>query len=474
MGRRRYRASKAMPTDVQMLAGTLADLSAKQIGDSETYWRLYLKHPWIRTCVDLISNAVAQEGYDVHPVDEAQDLEEDDERVKQIHDFFRIAFVGKNNTFRKAVNALVTDDQTFGAGYIRKKYGQVDGQKTLVGLERLNARYMVPRLTEDRTQIDYFTFLPSKPEASGFSGAVQEAAQQISAINGNRGERIPSDEIILFSSGCGGDDVLPSPSPLEALDLTAAMDMNVRRHRNSFFENGAAVGNVLCSNNATDQQVMDAQKKLTMHHVGSRRAYRNMALGGDWKILNLMQGGKHEIDFIKGSSLVMEEICAVYKIPPSKLRDVSGAMGQSGKGEDDEAFEQECVLPIEECLYETLTLEILHKEFGIDDLRLVPARRNRLHLDRFPAAVNGSKIGMTGNELRDLVGLPKVDDPKMDIPLFLGATAGNVAQDEPAAPAQPPQPQDGDVTTPDEATHADNEVGANASKGFIRRKARWY
>ena len=470
-GRFTAKAAASAPSDASLLAGTLADMSARQIGDNEIYWAFYRSHPWIRACVDIIANAVSSEGYDLVPVDDDDKLNEDDPRLKDVHTFFRVAWIGRFNTQRKAIKALVTDQQTYGCAYVRKKYGQQDGKKTIVALERLDARYIIPHLAQDKRSIDYFVLMPAK---SKVSGAVQEAAQQMTWINGNQGERIDAKDVIMLSTDYGGDAVLPSPSPLEALDLTCAMDLSVRKHRNAFFENGAAVGNVLCNITATDDQVRDAQKKLTMQHVGSNRAYKNIALGGDWKMVNLMQAGRHELDFVKGTAIVIDEVMAVYKVPPGKLRNVQGALGQAGKESDDETFEQECVLPIEECLYETLTLEILQNEFEIDDLRMVPARRNKLRLDRFKAAVDGSKIGMTGNELRDLIGLPRIDDPKfeMDVPLYLGVTnKGGVAADEaPNTDAQQPGEMD-DVTQQGEMESAPENTTVE-NPGAAKRTAK--
>jgi|SRR5579883_15687 len=468
--------AKAMPTDSGMLSNTIADMNARTIGNNEIYWSLYKGHPWIRACIDIIANAVSQEGFDLRPTDESQSgIDESDPRIGDLQQFFRICWVGRFNTFRKAIKALVTDQQTYGAAYLRRKHGQVNGSKALAGLERLDARYVTPHLAEDKKSIDYFVLAPPKMDVSG---PIQQAAQQMSSVNGMQdSEKIPAGEIIMFSTDYGGDAVLPSPSPLEALDLTAAMDMNVRKHRNSFFENGATLGNVLCCENASDDQVRDAQKKLTLHHVSSRRAYRNLAIAGKWSLLNLMQGGKHEVDFVKGTGIVIEEVMAVYKIPPGKLRDVAGALGQAGKNEDDETFEQECVLPIEECIYETLTLEIIKKEFEIDDLEMIPARRNKLHLERIEAAVSLLKCGGTGNEARDLIGLPRSDAPGMDVPMFLAATQGNVAGDEPADPSQPAPPQEGEVTDPedvDDETGNDGERGRKARANPKARRKVWY
>lgn len=458
MSRNRYRGRrtvKAGPSDAQILQGTLADVSAQSISDNEQYWWIYRKHPWVRSIVTLIANAVSAEGYDIVPVDDKDEVDDNDPRLELIHEFFRVAFIGKFNTFRKTMNVTVCDLQTYGPAYWRKKYGQQDGQRTLVALERLNARYMIPHLNDDRTEIDHYTLIPSKAQVDG---AVAQMAQQLSSINGNKGEEIPADEIIMFGVGEGGDDVMPAPSPLEALDLTVTMDINIRKHRNMFFENGAQLGNVLIGKNVTEEQAQYAQKKLNLMHVGPRRSWKNISLMGDWDIKSLMQQGKNDADFIKGTQIVIEEIMAVYKVPPGKLRDVAGSMGQAGKGEDDETFEQECILPIEESFYETLTLEILQKEFEIDDLRLVPARRNKLRRDLFESAALMVKFGASGNQALDMVGLPKSDAPGMDSPLFLGATKGDVAGDMPVNPAN-------------QMAEAEAATGGGASTGTVTSNA---
>jgi hypothetical protein len=240
------------------------------------------------------------------------------------------------------------------------------------------------------------------------------------------------------------------------------MDLNVRQHRNSFFRNGAQTGNVFINKEADEDQVRAGEKQLIAMKVGSRNAFKNLLLTGDWDVKALQGQGKNELDFIKGSELVRDEIAAVYNVPVSKLINVSGSMGQAGKGEDDESFEQECVLPLEENLYETLTIELLQKEWGIEDLALVPKRRNKVNPDRFDSAIKMVKFGGTANQALEFVGLPKSDAEGMDIPLFLAATAGNVAQDEPADPAQ----ADPSVQLDDAATNAKNEVAAKARPRF--------
>jgi len=66
----------------------------------------------------------------------------------------------------------------------------------------------------------------------------------------------------------------------------------------------------------------------------------------------------------------------------------------------------------------------------------------------------------------------------MDTPMFLGATQGDVAGDEPVDPNAPAQPlQTGDVTNPedvdDETGHGDGGGRQPTKKGKARSRS-WY
>lgn len=447
--RRRATVAKAFDmgaTDAQLLVGTLADNNADGTQDNEIYWELFRKHPWIRACVRIIANAVSQEGFSVSAIDGDDAQSVDDPREKEIREFFRLAFAPK--TFRQAIKSLAVDLKIFGFGYWRKNCSG----RLLTNLERMDPRLIVPRLNADSTAIDHYDVRRNQLAGTGI--IVEQAGSK----------QIPAGEIIRFSLDEGGDVVFGSPSPLEALDLTTSMDLNIRRHRNSFFRNGATVGNVLINKDADEDAIKSAMKVFQSMKVGVTSAYSNLILPGDWEIKSLMQSGKNDVDFVKATEIVRDEICAVYSVPVSKLLDVSGSMGQAGKGEDDETFEQECVLPLEELIYEKMTVEILQKEFDIDDLELVPRRRNALRYDRIMSAINGVKMGMTGNEARSLVGLAASDAPGMDTPLFIGATAQGVISDEPVNP-QPEQNQQISSAT-DEQQDQQDEVAGKASRRF--------
>jgi hypothetical protein len=112
---------------------------------------------------------------------------------------------------------------------------------------------------------------------------------------------------------------------------------------------------------------------------------------------------------------------------------------------------------------------------------LIPKRRASVRTDRFPAALQLVKFGGTANEARELAGLPKVDDPKMDEPLFLGAGGATSAdpgltkEDAPTPSSSQPAPaaSTGKVDGANEATDKkqQNEVSQKAAGRFRKTEA---
>lgn len=439
-------------SDAQLLVGTIADTQASDVADNELYYLLYKKHPWIRACIRIISNAVAQQGFAIGEVDgdDMQPIDDDDPRAKEIREFFRLAPAPKSQ--RQLFKATAADLELYGVAYWQK----IRTGALLTGLERLDPRLIVPKLNKDRTEIDKYEVRRNQLSPTGV--VVEQTASQ----------EIDAKDVVRFALDEGGDAVFGSPSPLEALDLTTSMDLNIRKHRNSFFKNGATVGNLLINKEGNEDEVRAAVKMLKSSKVGAGNAYSNFVLTGDWQVQSMMQAGKHELDFIKSTDIVRDEICAVYSVPVSKLMNVSGAMGQAGKGEDDETFEQECVLPLEELIYEKITVEILRNEFEIDDIELVPKRRNSLRFERIQAALSGVKMGMTGNEARGLIGLAPSDAPGMDTPLFIGATGQGIVSDEIAAEPTPEANPGINAATDqiEKEQDAENEVARKGSRRF--------
>ena len=446
-------------SDVDVFGGTLADANSQRMPNEQQYYLIYEKHPWVRACVRLISHAVAQEGFAIARV-EGGDFkpvaEGDDSRILELREFFALhAFNGK--TFRAMMFGLTCDIEVHGKGYWRRR-----AQGSLLWYERMDPRLVVPKLNSDRTAIECYKIkrLVTDPQSSD-------------------ADSIPVDEVIYFAQE-GGDSVLGAPSPLEALDYTVATDLNIRQHRNKFFQNGTVGGRTYVNKGGHEDQVRAAVKMLRESKAGSTNAFKTEVLTGDWEIHSILESGKQDFDFLKATELTRDEICAVYSVPVGKLTFSGGSLGSAGKGEDDETFEQDCVLPIEELIYEKLTREIIVAEFGITDLALVPKRRSKVRADMFKSAELGVKFGMTGNEVRALVNAPAIaydpatDPPEreriadmMNVPLFLTVRGQNVEQDSAESP-DPNQSDNGNVEAANNAGDKEipNEVAAKAKSRF--------
>ena len=412
---------KAEGSNVSIEAATR---SGNRVPEMDVYWMLYRKHPWVATCVNIIANTVANDGYTMVP-QEGEDQEPipmDSEVSKDINGFLRSAFK-PHMTWRAALLATCVDIKVFGRAFWRKKRLN----KGIVGLERLDPRLVKIVLNDDHTEIDHFMLIKMQDTATGMV-----------AIMVNEGEEIAVEDLVFFKMG-GGDPLLGMPSVLEPLDLTVALDLAMRRHKESFFRNGAVAGTILANPTATEKQIREAERNLERTKARPENAYKAWLLMGDWKMLGQpSSSGKNEVDFIKGQAWNRDEILGVYHIPPGKLLFSDNALGSSGKSEDDATFMENCVLPLEETIYEHITQYIVEDEFEHEDVQLVPKSRTSVKMELFAAAAQGVTFGMTGNEARELVNLKPIesDEFDMDAPLFLQSHGFTLASEEPLRSAE--------------------------------------
>lgn len=459
-GRGRYTA-KATATDG---AGSILDAIAVGVTTLpayEVYWLLYEKQPWVAACVNLIANTIAGDGYSIAGAQGNEDVSTDP-RVDQIKEFFAGGFVGKL-TYRRAMFALAVDILVFGHGYWRKKRAG----KLCLGLERVDPRYVKPIPTKDLTAIDHFVV--RKRQRLGDANA----STVVGAPLFDAGDKVKPGDMLFFTLG-GGDQLLGAPSPLEHLDHTIGLDLAIRRFRRAFFDNGATFGTILANKAANREQIRAAEEMIRVRKQGAANAFSTTLLSGDWTMMSKgEEAGTKDVDFIKGSGINREEICAVYHVPVGKLTFSSNALGSSGKAEDDETFQEQCVLPLEETIFEIINRDLLSFEFEIDDLILAPRRRAAVRQDMFDAAISGTQIGMTGNEVRDLVNLPPVTDPqfKMDVPLFLGSKGPSLSADEPLADPAPVTPDNANLSESngeidDEQDDEKDEVAKKGARRF--------
>ena len=458
---RRAPASKGVPVGDTSLSGDVTVSSVvsasggRRLPEMEIYWMLATKHPYINACITLIADAIAGDGFTIEPKSGGAAASETiDPRATLVIQFLDIAF--PNTTFRSARYAIAADVECFGVGYVHKKRAGA----TLVGLERLDPRSVTATLSSDQSTI--VSYQVRQRNSNGVFDLTN--IQTIQAA-----------DVILFTRG-GGDPITGSPSPMEALDLTCAIDEAARRYRMAYFNSGGKVGTILANETATKEQFQAAERKMRAKHTGPDNAFGTLLLTGAWKLVGQLESGNSDADFVKLSGLNREDVASVYHVPVGMITFAGNALGSAGKGDDRDFFEEFAVLPIEEIIYERLTLSLLVDEFDILDLELVPKRRNRVRTSRFDAAIKIVKFGGTGNEARELVGLPKIDDPRfeMDTPLFIGSPTTGLAEAEPLS--TPPAPvttstedgADAAQQTTDGATDAHNkrEVAKKAKSGF--------
>lgn len=456
---------RAGPDVTQSIIDTIA-LNNTLVPAMDAYWMLYEKTPWVGSCVDTIANAVSADSYDAKAKKNNPDGDlstpASQELVAAIDDFFDIAFVD-HTTMRLALFILSVDMKVFGKGYWRKHRL---GSK-LIGLERYDPRIVIPKPTPDRKKIDCFLIRDNAPIMTDASGNQLPALPPASLQDL---EKVAPDDMIFFRIG-GADQLLGMPSPLEKLDHTLGIDLAIRKFRQRFFENGAVNGKILSSKSANRDQARAVENMIKNSKRGADNAFGTWILLGDWSVEDKGNpSGQADFDFVKGSGINREEVCAVYGVPVSMLTYSSNALGQSGKQEDKATFQSNTVLPLEEAIYEILTKELLVKEFGITSVELVPKRRATLRFDMFGAASEGIQIGMTANESRELVGLPRIDDPQLDVPLFISARGTGIVSEELSSQTQtPPAPNESDEI--DENNDAINAGGGGQSgaKGkFLR------
>jgi phage portal protein BeeE len=458
---RRVAAAKAVDvesTDGTLVSGTIADEFRKRIPDREIYALIYAKHPWVRSTIDMIAVEIGRGGFsfvDPDEEDASAISAKDNPAVAKLRLVLRHVFPGQ--PFPEALEALGKDLCTHGWGFWRR----MRQGKTVVGLERMDPRFVVPRLSDDGTEIISFLLRHHSAVPEGIPVATNPVGS----------EQVPVEDVIFFKLP-GGDVVLGAPSLLESLDFTTALDINIRTFRNRFFKNGAVLGLVLANEDGNEDDFRAAQKAIEQRKTGVMKVGSTLLLTGKWLVHQMTQAGKNEVDFVGGTKISREEIGAVYHVPPSKILMTGSGLGSSGKTQDDATFEEQAVLPLEELIYAKITLELLEKDFGVTDLAMVPKRRNTVRLERFEAAMQLVQFGGTGNEARELVGYKDLDVPGMDLPQFKNPGSPSIQSD--ILGETPAVPGNGSDTIPNDSAL----TGGNAAKGGGRKSAAnpkgWY
>ncbi|MDB5069609.1 MAG: phage portal protein [Candidatus Eremiobacteraeota bacterium] len=428
--------------------------------DLDVYAMLSVKHPTVYACITLIADAVASEGWEIVPRGHrgAQPANaQTDPRVAaniaDANDFFAMA--SPHETDRARNRGIAADLKTFGFAALRKKRANIEGKPVLAALERVDPRTISIRLNAAGTAVDSYL--------------IKRRSNGALATSTSMTEIVPPADIVFFTSS-GGDPITGFTSPLEALDLTLATDLAQRRYRETYCRTGAKPGLVLTSDTYDEDAFKVTEEQILKQRTGAANAYKTLLLPGGWKMVNVPSAGGDDADFVEATGLNREDITGVYRVPMGMVVFAGNALGSGGKGEDREFFERYGVLPVEELIYERLTISVLRDEFGITDLEMVPKRRNAMRADRLDDALKMVQVGFAGDDVRTFLNAPRTELPGMQTPLFIRA-GKSIAEDEPIDPASA-----GAATTTGtsaDAAQAQHEV-AQKGAGRFRRGRQGY
>lgn len=388
------RAQKAAEEGVSVFGymnSAFSDVNVSSaLNDAETAWWFYNNHPWVGSAVNLISGAIAADGYDiVNPTRTGDaDKTDADPRVAALRTLF--ASINENQSLIDLVEEIAMDMDVPGKAFVHKL--RLPNGKC-VGLERIDSRTMAPVLSADGKQIAKFV-------------------QKIKVNGSFRTQNFPTDDIIFFKRP-GGADLLGGQSLIQQLDLTLAVDFGSRKSNAARFRNGPRAGMVLV--NKTKLSKDDAEKldKLLKERAGAENSHKPMTLTGDFQ--PYFPKSEDDEEFTKGLDRARQEVCAVFHVPESKLMTTEGSLGGNGKEQDDQTFHEECVMPRCKRIYNTLTRELLVKEFKITDLVIAPKSKYALRVSAIKDAKELLNAGGSVNEARAMIGLQKSADTEADL-----------------------------------------------------------
>lgn len=232
--------------------------------------------------------------------------------------------------------------------------------------------------------------------------------------NANDSSKFPAalNECITFAL-FNPDDPYAGLSPRTPGRLAIVSDFNASLYNASMFGNSAEPGGIL-KTPARFDAALDAQMKTSWNqrHQGAAKAKTVGVLWGgmEWQsVASTMV----EMQFIEGKRLSREEICAIYRVPPS----VAGFMGTTGDSTayatvDWQRFWQDTIGPLLDMIGEAVQLHLasrfvgnLDAWFDVEDVPVVQEmRRGRLDaVDKlWPKGVPMADL----NALYDL-GLPE-------------------------------------------------------------------
>ncbi|GAC1553067.1 MAG: hypothetical protein NVS2B7_29030 [Herpetosiphon sp.] len=417
----------------------------KLLADAAIHMWLYRKNPWVRTCVDLIAQRATADDYSVESV------AGDKTGVKALQTVLNA--INPRQSLTRLLRGLYRDLQVNGNWYCRVQYDKAGPEGVPVALYRIDYRTIAPVPVDVGFPDTYSIYTNGRNELV----PLQIPARQVIQVTLNdSGE-----------NGCG-------LSPLESLDYTLAIEQAAITFNQGYLSNGAKAGDIYSMDpNMSPEQIDREREMLVENFTKPSQAYTPLFVQG----ITLVRDGSKiskDMDFVALRTWDRTEVLAVFSVPVSLVTDAMGALGATGKEQDQILFTESVVAPLQKQVVEDLNRELIVNRYQNADLTLIAPKTAGVRLDLVNTAGAMLKAGATGNEARRVMRLDSMPTG-YDAPLFaLGAgtvigepgqadsiiiTASGAVTGDAVDPTDPP-------TAPVAAgSNPSNAVGTSAGKG---------
>lgn len=369
---------------------TYASAYAQLYSLAATFMRLYKQVSWVKACVDLIADATTSESYIIKQVAQQDELDDQAEnpRIKALQTVFDN--INPEYDLMELTNKNIRALQINGTSYnriLRKA-----GSKQIVGME-------------------YIRFTRVKPN-------VNDSGELVSwSIKGKRGsavETVRKEDVAVFKLAHPDDDII-GLSPLESLDLPLGVDIQAQRFNEAAFRNGPYASLILSMSEADPDEVERNREYIKNNFTKPENAHKPMFLEGDVKVIgDSLQRRGVDGSFIELRKFNREEICAVFRVPVTKL--ITDGANRSNTEEHDETFVRDTIEPLQRLYWQQFNRRILQREFGITDMIVIPGKKQDVTMTNINIAKGMVQSGATGNEARKVMNLNSIDG--YDVPMF--------------------------------------------------------
>jgi HK97 family phage portal protein len=344
----------------------------KLLQDAAIHWFLYKKNPWVRTCVDLIAQRATADDYAI----------ESAAKNKATVDAFQTVLnqINPRQSLTRILRGLYRDFQVNGNWYCRVQY-----KGTLpVALYRIDFRTIAP--------------VPVKVGFPEFYSIYTDGRNDLIPL------QIPAAEILHLTWKDGGENGC-GLSPLESLDNTLAVEQAIITFNQGFLSNGAKAGDIYAMDpNMSPEQIDREREMLVENFTKPSQAYSPLFVQG----IQLVRDGSKiakDMDYGDFKQWNRTEVLAVYSVPVSLVTDAMGALGATGKEQDQILFTESVVAPLQKQTFEDLNRELVQNRYLNADLTLIPPKTAGVRLDLVKTAGEMLKAGSTGNEARRVMRL---------------------------------------------------------------------